>query len=851
MPQITTHVCDGEHSPPYGSPECLALRPPSHTYFPRCFDTGNMGVMDKPAKQTSLQITGMTCATCAGTVERKLSQLRGVSKAAVNLASEKATVEYDPSLATEKDLVKAVEDAGYGVAISEVVFDVTGMTCATCVQNIETALNGLDGVVSASVNLASEKAYVRYNPEVVTIPRLKKAISDAGYRAVPADEKAEDYDRQARDRERRRLVLLLIFSFSLAIPVFVLSMVMPFDSNADNWLLLGLTTPVQFLVGWQFYVGTYKALRNRRANMDVLISLGTTAAYVYSLLVTVMPATFDGDVYFDTAALIISIVLLGRYLEARAKGRASEAIKKLMGLRPKMASIIVDGVETQVAVEDVEVGQTVVVRPGEKIPVDGTVVEGASAVDESMLTGESMPVDKKVGDGVVGATINKDGLLKFRATKVGKDTALAQIIKLVEQAQGSKAPIQRLADSVAAVFVPVVVTIALIAFIAWFAIIGKPFVFALEASISVLVIACPCALGLATPTAIMVGTGKGAQNGILIKSAASLERAYRIETIVFDKTGTLTQGTPTVTDVVSLDGVSQDEVLRLAASAEKGSEHPVGQAIVKAVSKEGRQPSDPEAFQALSGRGVLATVEGKEVLLGNRILMNGNGVEITAAEEKVSNLESQGKTVMLVALDRRPIGLIAVSDTLRDNAAEAIGQLHQMGIETVMITGDNRRTAEAVAKQAGIERVLAQVLPDDKAKEIRGLQESGKVVAMVGDGINDAPALAQADIGIALGSGTDVAMESGDVVLVRNDLRDVVEAIRLSRYTISKVKQNLFWAFAYNSLGIPIAAGILYPWTQTLLNPIIAAAAMAFSSISVVTNSLLMNRYRVHRNADL
>ena len=806
--------------------------------------------MDQPAKQTSLQITGMTCATCAGTVERKLSQLRGVSKAAVNLASEKATVEYDPSQATENELVQAVEDAGYGVAISEVVFDVTGMTCATCVQNIETALSGLDGVVSASVNLASEKAYVRYNPEMVTVAGLKKAISDAGYKAVPADEKAGDYERQARDREQRRLVLLLIFSFSLAIPVFVLSMVMPFDSSADNWLLLGLTTPVQFLVGWQFYVGTYKALRNRRANMDVLIALGTTAAYVYSLLVTAMPATFEGDVYFDTAALIISIVLLGRYLEARAKGRASEAIKKLMGLRPKTASIIVDGVETHVAVEDVEVGQIVVVRPGERIPVDGMVVEGASAVDESMLTGESMPVDKKTGDGVVGATINKDGMLKFRATKVGKDTALAQIIRLVEQAQGSKAPIQRLADSVAAVFVPAVITIALIAFIAWFVILGKPFVFALEAAISVLVIACPCALGLATPTAIMVGTGKGAQNGILIKSAASLERAYRIDTIVFDKTGTLTEGKPVVTDVVSLGGASEADILRLAASAEKGSEHPVGQAIVAAARKEGREPSDPESFQALSGRGVLATVEGKEVLLGNRILMNDNGVQTANVEETVTGLENKGKTVMLVALERKVAGLIAVSDTLRDNAAEAIGQLQRMGLETVMITGDNQRTAEAIAREAGMEKVLAQVLPDDKAREVQDLQAGGKVVAMVGDGINDAPALAQADIGIALGSGTDVAMESGDVVLVRNDLRDVVEAIRLSRYTISKVKQNLFWAFAYNTLGIPIAAGVLYPWTETLLNPVIAAAAMAFSSISVVSNSLLMNRYRVQRHKD-
>ena len=806
--------------------------------------------MDQPAKQTSLQITGMTCATCAGTVERKLSQLRGVSKAAVNLASEKATVEYDPSQATENELVQAVEDAGYGVAISEVVFDVTGMTCATCVQNIETALSGLDGVVSASVNLASEKAYVRYNPEMVTVAGLKKAISDAGYKAVPADEKAGDYERQARDREQRRLVLLLIFSFSLAIPVFVLSMVMPFDSSADNWLLLGLTTPVQFLVGWQFYVGTYKALRNRRANMDVLIALGTSAAYVYSLLVTAMPATFEGDVYFDTAALIISIVLLGRYLEARAKGRASEAIKKLMGLRPKTASIIVDGVETHVAVEDVEVGQIVVVRPGERIPVDGMVVEGASAVDESMLTGESMPVDKKTGDGVVGATINKDGMLKFRATKVGKDTALAQIIRLVEQAQGSKAPIQRLADSVAAVFVPVVITIALIAFIAWFVILGKPFVFALEAAISVLVIACPCALGLATPTAIMVGTGKGAQNGILIKSAASLERAYRIDTIVFDKTGTLTEGKPVVTDVVSLGGASEADILRLAASAEKGSEHPVGQAIVAAARKEGREPSDPESFQALSGRGVLATVEGKEVLLGNRILMNDNGVQTANVEETVTGLENKGKTVMLVALERKVAGLIAVSDTLRDNAAEAIGQLQRMGLETVMITGDNQRTAEAIAREAGMEKVLAQVLPDDKAREVQDLQAGGKVVAMVGDGINDAPALAQADIGIALGSGTDVAMESGDVVLVRNDLRDVPEAIRLSRYTISKVKQNLFWAFAYNTLGIPIAAGVLYPWTETLLNPVIAAAAMAFSSISVVSNSLLMNRYRVQRHKD-
>lgn len=806
-----------------------------------------MWLMDQTPRRISLQITGMTCATCAGAVEQSLSQLPGVSRAQVNLASEKATVEYAPSQVTAKDLIQAVEDAGYSVAIGEAVFDITGMTCATCAQNVESALSSLDGVFSASVNLASEKAYVRYNPGEVTISGLKRAVRDAGYGAVEADGKAGDRERQARDREQRRLVLLLVMSFSLSIPVFVLSMVMPFGSRADNWLLLGLTTPVQILVGWRFYAGSYRALRNRRANMDVLVALGTTAAYLYSLLVTVMPGTFEGDVYFDTAALIISIVLLGRFLEARAKGRASEAIKRLMGLRPRTASVIVDGAETQVPVEDVEVGQLVLVRPGEKIPVDGTVIEGSSAVDESMLTGEPMPVDKKPGDEVVGATINRDGLLKFRASRVGRDTALSQIIRLVEQAQGSKAPIQRLADSVAAVFVPAVVSIALVTFLAWFGVIGKPFVFALEAAISVLVIACPCALGLATPTAIMVGTGKGAQNGILVKSAASLEQAHRLQTVAFDKTGTLTRGTPAVTDVVALAEAGRGDLLGLAASAEKGSEHPAGQAIVAAARKEGQEPADPESFQALGGRGVTARVHGREVLLGNRILMSENGVPLDLAEEKIAGLEDQGKTVMIMAIDRKPAGLMAVADTLRDEAAEAIREIHGMGLETVMITGDNRRTAEAIAGQIGIKRVLAQVLPDDKAREVRRLQEGGRLVAMVGDGINDAPALAQANVGMALGGGTDVAMESGEVVLVRNDLRDVAEAIRLSRYTIRKVKQNLFWAFAYNVVGIPIAAGLLYPWTGTLLNPAIAAAAMALSSVSVVTNSLLMNRYRVAR----
>ncbi len=799
------------------------------------------------AKQTHLRIRGMTCATCAGAVESALKARHGVSKANVNFAAEKATVEYDPAVIGEKDLVRAIEDAGYGVAISEAVFDITGMTCATCARTIEEALSSLDGVVSASVNLATERATVRYDPEMITVAGLKKAISDAGYEAVPRGDSLGDTVKEARAREDRRLRILLIFSFLLAVPTFILSMAVPFEMSTNNWILLALATPVQLVAGWQFYVGAYKAIRNRRANMDVLIALGTSAAYIYSLLVTAAPGVFDGEVYFDTAALIISIVLLGRYFEARAKGRTSEAIKKLMGLRPSTATVIVDGRELELPIEDVEVGHTVVVRPGEKIPVDGLVIDGASAVDESMLTGESMPVDKKPGDQVSGATINKNGYLKFRATKVGKDTVLSQIIRLVEQAQGSKAPIQRLADSVAAIFVPTVLAVATLAFLGWYLVGGESFVFGLTAFISVLVIACPCAVGLATPTAIMVGTGKGAQNGILIKSAEALEKACRVKTIVFDKTGTLTRGKPAVTDIVATDGLSQEEVLRLAAVAEKGSEHPVGQAIVDAAN--GNLPGlpEPEAFQAFGGRGILAQVDGREVLLGNRALMSENGVETVSHEGKIQELEGSGKTVMIMSVDRKMAGLIAVSDTPRQNAPEAIDQLHGMGIETVMLTGDNRRTAEAIARQVGIDKVVAEVLPEDKVKAVLQLRQGGNLVAMVGDGINDAPALAQADVGIALGSGTDIAMESGDIVLVKDDLRDVVAAVKLSRYTIGKVKQNLFWAFFYNSIGIPIAAGILYPFFGFLLNPVIAAAAMGFSSVSVVANSLLMNRYQMKR----
>lgn len=798
----------------------------------------------KTAKQATFGITGMTCASCAATVEKALAAVPGVSKASVNLATEEATMEYDPSVASEATLVKAVEDTGYGIATSEVTLGLIGMSCVSCAGTIDEALKSVDGVISASVNFAAEKATVRYNPEVSTVARLKKTVADAGYQTVSTDTSTADLEKEARQREARKLRFLVIFSFAFAIPTFILSFISPLGTAINNLVLLALASPVQFFVGWQFYAGTYKALRNKRANMDTLIALGTSAAFTYSLLVIILPGVFTGHVYFDTAALIISLVLLGRYFEARAKGKTSEAIRELIGLQAKTARVIQDGREVEVPVDEVEVGNIVVVRPGEKIPVDGIVLEGASAVDESMLTGESMPVEKKKDDQVVGATINKNGFLKFRATKVGKDTALAQIIKLVEQAQGSKAPIQRLADSISGVFVPIVIGIAIVTFLAWYFLGGQPFVFALTAFIAVLVIACPSALGLATPTAIMVGTGKAAQNGILIKSAEALERAHRIKTIVFDKTGTLTKGKPSVTDTLTVNGLEQDEILHLAAIAEKGSEHPLGQAIVAAGKDDHQELPDPEVFEALSGRGVLAKVEAKEVLLGNRALMDENDIETRPFEDKIRQLESEGKTVMLMAVNRKLSGLIAVADTLKESATETVRQLHQMGVETVMITGDNHRTAQAIAQKVGIKRVLAEVLPEDKAKEVQKLQTSGKVVAMVGDGINDAPALAQADIGIALGSGTDVAMESSDIVLVKDDLRDVVEAVRLSRYTMRKIKQNLFWAFFYNTSGIPIAAGALYPLIGLLLNPIIAAAAMGFSSVSVVTNSLLINRYR-------
>ncbi|MEM4181784.1 MAG: copper-translocating P-type ATPase [Candidatus Pacearchaeota archaeon] len=611
-----------------------------------------------------------------------------------------------------------------------------------------------------------------------------------------------------------------------------------------NIILLLLATPIQFIVGYRFYRGAFLALKAKTANMDTLIAIGTSAAYFYSFFVVLFPNILGDNVYFETSSIIITFIILGKWLEAVTKGKASEAIKKLMGLQPKNAIVIRDGKEVQIPINEVIVGDIIVVKPGQKIPVDGIVIDGISSVDESMITGESMPIEKKKGDTVIGATINKHGSFKFKATKVGKDTALNQIIKLVEEAQGSKAPIQRLADKVSSYFVPAVISIAILAFIFWYFILGESFVFSLSIFIAVLIIACPCALGLATPTAIMVGTGKGAENGILIKGAEALENAHKLTTIVFDKTGTLTEGKPVVTDILAVGRLDKKEILKYAAISEKKSEHPLADSIINKAREEKMKIPDAKFFKAIPGHGIIAKYNKNEILFGNRNLMKKHKIKIETFEEKISNLENEGKTVMILAVNRKVVGLIAVADTLKEFSKEAVQKLHKMGKEVIMITGDNKRTANAIARQLGIDYVLAEVLPEDKEKEISKLQKKGKIVAMVGDGINDAPALARADIGIAIGAGTDVALETGQIVLVKNDLRDVVTAIDLSNYTIKKIKQNLFWAFFYNSMGIPIAAGLLYPFTGFLLNPIIAGIAMAFSSVSVVSNSLLMKKYR-------
>jgi P-type Cu+ transporter len=809
------------------------------------------------ARRLDIGIEGMSCASCVANVERALAAVPGVRSAAVNLATERGTVQYDPTAVSPAALVGAIEAAGYRAGVETATIPIGGISCASCVATIEGALASVPGVLAASVNFATNRASVRFLPASVRIGDLRQAIRQAGYEAIemPGDG-APDPQQAARAREIRALKRKLTVGVALTIPVLLGSMHHWFPwapAVLQNfWVLLVLTTPVQFWVGGQFYRGAWAAFRHRTSDMNTLIAVGTSAAYGYSLAMTLAPGFFRARgiapaVHFETAAVIITLILVGRLLEAVAKGRTSDAIKRLMGLRAKTARVLRDGAEQDIPLDAVRVGDIVLVRPGEKIPVDGIVREGASSVDESMLTGESLPVEKHPGDPVVGATLNRTGAFRFEATKVGSETVLAQIIRLVEDAQGSKAPIQRLADYVASIFVPTVFGIAVATFLVWWA-VGPPpsMLFAMLNFVAVLIIACPCALGLATPTAMMVGTGKGAELGILIRSGESLELANRVGTVIFDKTGTLTTGAPAVTDVVcSAEGsVPPEEILRLAAAVERGSEHPLGEAIVEEARRRGLAFNDAERFEAVPGRGVRGVVSGQAAQLGNAAWMAESGVAVAELGAIAEALADAGKTAMFVAVDGRAAGLIAVADTLKPGAAAAVQTLRRMGLDLVMLTGDNQRTASAMARQAGIGRVLAEVLPDQKAAAVRDLQAQGHRVAMVGDGINDAPALAQADIGIAIGTGTDVAMEAADVTLIRGDLAGVATAIELSRRTVRTIKQNLFWAFVYNVIGIPVAAGILYPLTGMLLDPMLASAAMALSSVSVVSNSLRLRRFR-------
>lgn len=808
-------------------------------------------------------IEGMTCASCAQTVEKATSKLPGVKKANVNLATEKMTVQFDELSLTEADIQKAVTDAGYTAKPNALkkTFDIEGMTCSSCAQTIEKATQKLAGVNNSAVNLATEKMTVQYDPTVLNVSDITKAIADAGYEAHEEVDSAAtvDLDREKKQQHIKDVWRRFIMSAFFAIPLLYIAMGhmvgLPLPEVIDPMMhpvafsltQLVLTLPVMYY-GRSFFEIGFKALFKGHPNMDSLVALGTSAAFVYSLYGTYMiyvgDTSFALALYYESAAVILTLITLGKYFEAVSKGKTSEAIKKLMGLTPKTARVLRSNQEIEIAIDEVQVNDIIVVRPGEKLPVDGTVMEGNTSIDESMLTGESMPIEKKPGDKVIGASMNKTGSFHYQATKVGKDTAISQIIKLVEDAQGSKAPIAKLADQISGVFVPIVIVLAILSGLAWFLLGQESWIFALTITISVLVIACPCALGLATPTAIMVGTGKGAENGVLIKSGGALETTHKIETIVFDKTGTITEGKPKVTDIVTKKGLSESDLLILAASAEKGSEHPLGEAIVNEAKERSLVFVKTDSFNAIPGLGIEVTIDGQHLLLGNKKLMDESHILLEDLAVISDELAGQGKTPMYIAKDGGIAGIIAVADTVKKNSLKAIEKLHEMGIEVAMITGDNKRTAEAIAKQVGINRVLSEVLPEDKANEVKKLQAEGKKVAMVGDGINDAPALAQADIGIAIGSGTDVAIESADIVLMRSDLMDVSTAVELSRATIKNIKENLFWAFAYNILGIPVAMGLLHVFGGPLLNPMIAAAAMSFSSVSVLINALRLKRFK-------
>ncbi len=811
-------------------------------------------------KRLDIPVTGMSCAACAARIQDTLSSINGVRGANVNFAAEKATIEYDPLKVSVDDFIHAIKDQGYGATVAKQTLPIKGMTCASCAARVKEALGSLDGVLAADVNFATERATVEYIPSQVGVREFKRAVKDAGYEVVTAAEGEDVVEKERREREAayRKLKRKLFIGAALAVPVFILvfweklglDALFTIPRQTSFFVQFLLETPVQFWVGWQFYTGAVAAARHRTSNMNTLIAVGTSAAYIYSITATFFPSVFEvkgyeAHVYFDTAAAIIVLILLGRVLEARARGHTSEAIKKLIGLQAKTARVLRDDREMDVPIEDVEVGDIIVVRPGEKIPVDGVLIEGYSSVDESMITGESIPVEKKASDAVIGATINKTGSFKFEASKVGRDTMLAQIINMVQEAQGTKPPIARLADLIAAYFVPTVIGIATLTFLVWFFFGPEPaLTYALLNFIAVLIIACPCALGLATPTSIMVGTGKGAENGILIRGGESLETAHKINAIVFDKTGTLTKGEPAVTDVVSNGGIAEKDILFYAASSEKGSEHPLGEAIVRKAEEEGVALENAKEFSAVPGHGIKSRVNGKSVLLGNEALMRDEGISLEGLVEKAAEMAYEGKTPMFLAVDGAAAGFIAVADTLKEGSKEAVESLQNIGIEVVMITGDNLRTGEAIARTVGIKRVLAEVLPDQKAEEVKKLQAEGKVVAMVGDGINDAPALAQADVGIAIGTGTDVAMEASDITLIKGELGGVVTAIKLSKATLKNIKQNLFWAFAYNTILIPVAAGVLYPIWGILLSPIFAAFAMGMSSVTVVTNALRLRKFK-------
>ena len=805
--------------------------------------------MSDKQKEATLQITGMTCAACSNRIEKGLKKIEGVKEANVNLALERSTIIFDPSKTSPQAFEEKIEKLGYGVVSEKAEFAITGMTCAACSTRIEKGLNKLEGVTRASVNLALETASVEYSPSQIAPQDITQRVEKLGYGAkLKLEEKEEE--QSYREKELSKQKGKFWFAFILSVPLlwamvshFTFTSFIPLPHMLMNpWVQLALATPVQFVVGKQFYVGAFKALRNKSANMDVLVALGTSAAYFYSLyfsLKSLGSSAHTNQLYYETSAILITLILLGKLFEASAKGRSSEAIKKMMGLQAKTAVVIRDGAEVEIPVEEVQKGEVIFIKPGEKVPVDGEIIEGQSALDESMLTGESVPVDKNIGDKVIGSTLNKNGFLKIKATNVGRETALAQIIKVVEEAQGSKAPIQRLADYISGIFVPIVVGIALLTFFVWYIWIAPgEFAPALEKLIAVLVIACPCALGLATPTSIMAGSGRAAEFGILFKGGEHLEATHKIDTILLDKTGTVTNGTPELTDVRIAQGYEENELLQLVASAERLSEHPLAQALVAGIKNKGIEIQDPLSFEAIPGYGVKATVQERELLVGTRKLMNQHKVNIDTALEEMTNIEREGKTAMLVALDGKYAGMLAVADTIKATSKEAVSRLKEMGLEVMMITGDNSQTAQAIGMQAGIEHVIAEVLPEGKAEEVKKLQQQGKKVAMVGDGINDAPALALADIGMAIGTGTDVAMEAADITLMRGDLMSIADAIEMSRKTISNIKQNLFWAMGYNTLGIPIAAvGLLAPW--------VAGAAMAFSSVSVVLNALRLQRVRL------